>query len=351
MDTTFDKTCFVISPIGKEGTPKYQEFRNVLDYMIKPAIEKSDCGLKLEVLRADDIQRAGAFIRDILEYLAESYIVIADLTYNNPNVFYELGVRHALRPRTILIAKELRFIPTDLRGYRAITYDYKSGEGIRKFDEQIKKCLKEIINAPQRPDNPIFDFKTTNRENRFEPPQVLNETSKLFLTPNDSATSSTLSDLPSRVESILKAMHAEKQCQYEIVPIHTNGKLENEKIESRKVEYCLLPAKAGSFSLYLIAEGKKVEKIFYVSLIIQKSDVEKDWPILRELIPKCPKKNIKTSFVFATDKVLQNQWQGINESFTQVKKSENFECDSLLNLELWDHEIIVQKELEHGIRI
>ena len=94
--------CFVISPIGGSGTEQHARFKDVLEYVIKAAVKAS--GYHLEVLRADDIDRAGSFIRDILEQLYTSYLVIADLTEQNPNVFYELGVRHALSPRTLLIA-------------------------------------------------------------------------------------------------------------------------------------------------------------------------------------------------------------------------------------------------------
>jgi hypothetical protein len=103
------KICFVISPIGIEGTEKHRKFKEVLEYIIKSAVRSS--GYEIDVLRADDINRTGSFIKDILESIYSSFIVIADLTEQNPNVFYELGVRHALSPRTILIAQSLDEIP------------------------------------------------------------------------------------------------------------------------------------------------------------------------------------------------------------------------------------------------
>src|SRR4051794_896843 len=90
--------CFVISPIGKVGTERHAKFKEVLEYVIKAGVKAS--GYNLQVLRADDIDRAGSFIRDILDNIYNSHVVIADLTEQNPNVFYELGMRHALRPRT-----------------------------------------------------------------------------------------------------------------------------------------------------------------------------------------------------------------------------------------------------------
>jgi len=89
ISTDEEMICFVISPIGKEGTKQYTEFKEVLEYIIKPSFDKSD--YKFSVLRADDINRTGSFIKDILENLYSSYVVVADLTGQNPNVFYELA--------------------------------------------------------------------------------------------------------------------------------------------------------------------------------------------------------------------------------------------------------------------
>ena len=116
-----NNVCFVISPIGKKGTEEYKKFKDALDFIIKPTVENSD--YKLKVLRADDIKKPGSLIKDILENIYSSFIVIADLTGQNPNVFYELGVRHSLSPRTILIAQSIEDIPSDLRDYRTIIYE------------------------------------------------------------------------------------------------------------------------------------------------------------------------------------------------------------------------------------
>lgn len=148
------KVCFVVSPIGQEGTETYQKFRDAYDYVIKSAVK--DAGYQLQILRADEINRTGSFIKDILESLFSAFLVIADLTDQNPNVFYELGVRHALCPRTILIAQSVDDIPSDLREYRTIVYD-TSAKGAAVFSERLKHFLQEIHSEPDRPDNPVLD--------------------------------------------------------------------------------------------------------------------------------------------------------------------------------------------------
>ncbi len=140
-----------------------ERFKNVLEYVIKPAVKNS--GYKLKLVRADDVHRAGSFIKDILELLLSSFVVIADLTDQNPNVFYELGVRHALSARTILIAQDISFIPSDLREYRTITYE-DSAKGTAVFQEKLRRFLLEIYEQPERHDNPVLDRLGSIFENR-----------------------------------------------------------------------------------------------------------------------------------------------------------------------------------------
>jgi hypothetical protein len=149
------RQCFVVSPIGEQGTERFETFRGVLDRLIRPAIETSN--LDLRVIRADEIHRPGSFIRDVLEYLAGAYLVIVDLTGQNANVFYELGVRHALSPRTILIARATTDIPADLREYRTLIYS-GSVEDDEKFRERLRTYLEAIEKEPDAPDNPVLSW-------------------------------------------------------------------------------------------------------------------------------------------------------------------------------------------------
>lgn len=96
-----------------------------------------DTGYKLQLIRADEIDKTGSFIKQILDCLYSSFIVIADLTDKNPNVFYELGVRHSLSPRTILIAQSLEDVPSDLGEYRTIKYDM-SAKSSKYFSKKLK---------------------------------------------------------------------------------------------------------------------------------------------------------------------------------------------------------------------
>jgi len=83
--------------------------------------------------------------------------VIADLTDKNPNVFYELGVRHTLANRTILIAQGEKHVPFDLRPYPVAFYS-ESPAKIAEFKKAIKGKLEDIERNPERSDNPVADF-------------------------------------------------------------------------------------------------------------------------------------------------------------------------------------------------
>lgn len=155
--------CFVIMPFGDaaidlEGKRKLDHIYNE---WIKPTVEstvlpgkKSAC---FTCHRADKEVRPGDIITHVIESLAAADVVIADLTGQNANVFYELGVRHAIRNNTILLAQDITDIPFDLRGQRAIPYKYDP-EQLRKLERELKAALTKIVTNTETIDNPIRRF-------------------------------------------------------------------------------------------------------------------------------------------------------------------------------------------------
>lgn len=155
--------CFVIMPFGnpKLEKEKTDKFERIYSHWIKPTIESIRINAKADNFischRADKENRPGEIITHIIENLATSDIVIADLTGRNPNVFYELGVRHAIRNTTILISEDIEDIPFDLRGLRTIHYRYHI-EGIWDFQQALKDTVLKIISEPEQIDNPVRSF-------------------------------------------------------------------------------------------------------------------------------------------------------------------------------------------------
>src|SRR5277367_2559695 len=92
-DADFQTSCFYITPIGDEVSEQRKHSDLFLGNIVEPAL--ATFGLK--VVRADAIDKPGMITRQVIEYLLRSRLVIADLSYHNPNVFYELALRHATR--------------------------------------------------------------------------------------------------------------------------------------------------------------------------------------------------------------------------------------------------------------
>lgn len=95
----FAKMCFVITPIGDEESYERKHANLVLKNVVEPVASE----LGLVTLRADQIDRSGIITKQIFECLARARVCVADLSFNNPNAFYELGVRHMCKLPTVQI--------------------------------------------------------------------------------------------------------------------------------------------------------------------------------------------------------------------------------------------------------
>ncbi len=149
---TARKTCFVISPIDKPGSPVRERADTLLDYIIKPVLEADGLGFSVE--RADEIQQPGLITQQVMERVVAADLVVADLTGRNANVFYELALRHAARKPAIHMIQVDEAIPFDVANQRTIYYDVDV-----RHAEQAKKQLEEqtkaVLADPSAADNPI----------------------------------------------------------------------------------------------------------------------------------------------------------------------------------------------------
>lgn len=149
------KECFVIMPFsGISGICSSEDWTTIFTNVIKPAVEST--GLGYTCRRSVPIH--GNIISAIVNDLANANVVIADLTGQNANVFYELGVRHSLQGRSILLAQKETDIPSDLRSYAYHIYDWQTDDGKNKLHSRIKKLLNILDSEQLRTDNPVGDF-------------------------------------------------------------------------------------------------------------------------------------------------------------------------------------------------
>ncbi len=145
-----DKTCFVIAPIGKEGSETRKHSDQVLEYIIKPAME--DCGY--EAKRADEISTLGIITTNIIQRIFDAPLVIAVLTDHNPNVFYELAIRHAARKPVIQLIKHDQEIPFDVNQQNTIKYELDL-PGAKACIEKIIEQVSAINQHDKEINNPI----------------------------------------------------------------------------------------------------------------------------------------------------------------------------------------------------
>jgi hypothetical protein len=125
---------FVAMQFGGAFDTMYRE-------VIKPVVEDD---LKLQVVRIDEVAGPGIIFEDIKRHIAESKIVIAEITAPNQNVFYELGYAHALNKPTILLAQRGRELPFDIKSYRVIFYDDSIG-GKPAVERELRKHLRAVL--------------------------------------------------------------------------------------------------------------------------------------------------------------------------------------------------------------
>jgi hypothetical protein len=143
------KKCFVISPIGEEGSERRKKSDEVLNYIIRKAVEP----LGYQAIRGDEHRSPGMITQKIVELISNAEIAIADLTDHNPNVFYELAIRHMFDKPVIQIIHKNQEIPFDVAQTDTIVFDDSIVAGticIQEIQKQIHS-----IETGHKPTNPI----------------------------------------------------------------------------------------------------------------------------------------------------------------------------------------------------
>lgn len=137
MDAVSQNTCFVISPFG-------EPFDTYFSHIVKPALEDSG----LFAVRGDSLYRPTTIIDDIWQGIRDAKLLIAELTDRNPNVFYELGLAHAISKPVILIAKCIEDVPFDLRSIRVLVYDKDHPEWGGRLKANLTRAIQEVLLNP-----------------------------------------------------------------------------------------------------------------------------------------------------------------------------------------------------------
>lgn len=137
--------CFVIMPFGGWLDDYYQD-------IYCPAINAAG----LEPHRADDLFRPSTIVTDIWVYTKKARLILADLSGKNPNVFYELGLAHALAKPAILVTESMEDVPFDLRALRVLVYDKNAPDWGDILGAKVEAAIREVLQAPAESVLPAF---------------------------------------------------------------------------------------------------------------------------------------------------------------------------------------------------
>lgn len=152
---SFESTCFYITPIGHEDSDARKHSNLFLENIVEPAIRT----VGLTVIRADQIDKPGMITRQIMEYLFRARLVVADLSYSNANVFYELALRHAARLPVVQIVRHGDPIPFDINQMRTITIDnrdiYTLLPNVELYRSEIASQARRALEAGAEVDTPV----------------------------------------------------------------------------------------------------------------------------------------------------------------------------------------------------
>lgn len=136
--------CFIVCPIGKKGSDTRKRADALYDLVIAPACEKFD----ISPVRVDKLDTSGLITNTIIRNLKNSKFVVVDLSDHNPNVFYELGIRHALNQDVILIKNEKDTIPFDIHTINIIDYSsLTEPTEVKRLSDSISRRFKNSIDG------------------------------------------------------------------------------------------------------------------------------------------------------------------------------------------------------------
>jgi hypothetical protein len=151
----YDSVCFYITPIGADDSEQRKHADFFMEYVITPALKE----FKLKLVRADQIGKPGMIGKQVLEHILHARLVIADLSFHNPNVFYELCLRHATRLPTVQIIRASESIPFDIDQYRTIKIDtkdlYSFFPKLQTYTSEIANQVRTVLKDSDAVDSPV----------------------------------------------------------------------------------------------------------------------------------------------------------------------------------------------------
>jgi hypothetical protein len=156
LSNTKSKLCFVVSPIGTEDSEERIHADWLLEEIIQPVMAEFP---DYRVKRADYDLRPGLIDSQMINDLLNADLVIADLSLHNPNVFYEIGIRHMAQKPIIHMQLASERPPFDVSLYRAIGFARTKPRDLRAARAELKGQVEAVLADGYEVENPVTNAR------------------------------------------------------------------------------------------------------------------------------------------------------------------------------------------------